>query len=111
MMTHEERTAHWRAVVEKHAESGLNAAAFCREQQLKVSQFYRWHVKFRNNNDEQGRASTGFLELVPEKKQTGSGIRIKLRDGVCIEVERGFDPVTLRQAIETLSATVQPCSP
>ena len=110
MMTHEERTAHWRAVVEKHAESGLNAAAFCREQQLKVSQFYRWHGKFQNNNfGDPGRVSNGFLELAPCKKENGSGIRIKLRDGVCIEVERGFDPVTLRQAIETLSATVQPC--
>lgn len=104
MMTNEQRTAHWRAVVAKQCESGLSAAAFCREQQLKVSQFYRWHVKFRKTNDEQARASSGFLELAPDKKQTGSGIRIKLRSGVCIEVQRGFDPLTLRHAIETLSA-------
>ena len=109
MMTNEQRTAHWHAVVEKQAESGLNAAAFCREQQLKVSQFYRWHSKFRNNNGEPGRASNGFLELVPCKKENGSGIRIKLLDGVCIEVERGFDPVTLSRAIEALSHSAQPC--
>jgi hypothetical protein len=104
-MTNEQRMAHWRAIVEKQTESGLSAAAFCREHHLKVSQFYRWHVKFRKNNGDQDRASAGFLELLPGKKQTGSGIRIKLRSGVIIDVQRGFDPVTLRQAIETLSGT------
>jgi hypothetical protein len=104
-MTQEQRTAYWRTVVSKHAESGLSAVAFCREQQIKVSQFYRWHRKFRNNA-ERGRASTGFLELVPCKKQDGSGIRIKLGDAVCIEVERGFDPLTLRRAIQALSPSL-----
>jgi len=109
IMTNEERTAQWRTIVAKQAESGLSAAAFCREHHLKVSQFYRWHSKFRNNNGDPGRASNGFLELVPCKKKNGSGIRIKLRNGMCIEVQRGFDPVTLRRAIEALSATAQPC--
>jgi hypothetical protein len=104
-MTNEQRTAHWRAVVEKHTESGLSAADFCREQDLKVSQFYRWHRKFRNNGD-QVRASNGFLELVPFKKQDGSGICIRLRDGLCIEVERGFDPLTLRRAVQALIPTL-----
>jgi hypothetical protein len=105
-MTNKERTSHWRAIVEKQAESGLSAADFCREHQLKVSQFYRWNVKFRNSDDEQGRTSNGFLELVPSIKQSGSGIRIQLRDGICVEVERGFDPLTLRQAIQALSPHV-----
>jgi len=105
IMTNEQRTAYWRAVVEKQAESGLSASAFCREQHLKVSQFYRWHRKFRDN-DHQDRASSGFLELVPCKKQDGSGIRIRLRDGICVEVERGFDPLTLRRAIQALSPTL-----
>jgi len=103
-MTNEERTAYWRTVVEKQAESGLSASAFCGEQQLKISQFYRWQRKFRNNGD-QGRASNGFLELVPCKKQEGSGIRIKLREGLCIEVEQGFDPLTLRRAVQALSTS------
>jgi len=105
IMTNEQRTAHWRAVVEKHTESGLSAADFCREQHINLAQFYRWHRKFRNN-DQQGRASSGFLELVPCKKQDGSGIRIRLRDGICVEVERGFDPLTLRRAIQALSPTL-----
>jgi hypothetical protein len=105
IMTHEQRTAYWRTIVDKHTESGLSASAFCREQQLKISQLYRWQRKFRDN-DNQGRVLSGFLELVPCKKQDGSGIRIELRDGLCIEVERGFDPLTLRRAIQALSPTL-----
>ena len=105
IMTNEERTAYWQAVVTKHSESGLSTAAFCREQHIKISQFYRWRRKFRNNDD-QGQASTGFLELVPCKKQNGSGIRIRLGQGLCIEVEMGFDPLTLRRAIGALSPTL-----
>jgi hypothetical protein len=101
-MTHEQRTTHWRTIVEKHAESGLSAAEFCREQRIKVSQFYRWHRKFRNNQDQE-RGPTGFLELLPCKKPNGSGIRIRYPSGLCIEVEQGFDPLTLRRAVEALS--------
>jgi hypothetical protein len=104
-MTNEQRATHWRTIVEKHTASGLSAVDFCREQQIKVSQFYRWHRKFRNN-DNQGRGPTGFLELVPCKKQNGSGIRIRYPSGLCIEVEQGFDPLTLRRAIQALSPTL-----
>lgn len=103
-MTNEQRTTHWRTIVERHTASGLSAADFCREQHIKVSQFYRWDRKFRNNGD-QGRASKGFLELVPCRKPNGSGIRIRYPSGLCIEVEQGFDPLTLRRAIEALSPT------
>lgn len=101
-MTNEQRTTHWRTVVEKHAASGLSAVEFCREQRIKVSQFYRWHRKFRNSDDP-ARGSTGFLELVPCGKPNGSGIRIRYPSGLCIEVEHGFDPLTLRRTIETLN--------
>jgi hypothetical protein len=101
-MTHEQRTAHWRTIVEKHTASGLSAVEFCSEQQIKVSQFYRWHRKFRNSDDP-ARGSTGFLQLVPCRKENGSGIRIRYPSGLCIEVEQDFDPMTLRRAIQALS--------
>jgi hypothetical protein len=99
-MTKEERRAHWRTLIEKQTESGLSGAAFCRQHHLKVSQFYRWHRRFRKDRD-QG-PSSGFMELVPLSGQTASGIRIHIRDGVSIELDRGFDPLTLRNAIEAL---------
>jgi hypothetical protein len=102
-MTKAERRSHWHALIEKQAESGLSGAAFCRQHHIKVAQFYRWHRRFREHQD-QAIASSGFMELVPLSGQTASGIRIYLRDGLSIELDRGFDPLTLRNAIEALGA-------
>ena len=100
-MTREERRTYWKRLVEEQGQSGLPASIFCREQNLKVSQFYRWRRKFQNLSPV--RSSNGFIQLIPTtSKGTGSGIRIRLYDDLCIEVDRGFDPFTLRGAVETL---------
>ena len=99
-MTKEERITHWRGVIAKHAESGLSAAAFCREQDLNVHQFRWWQRRFKNENSQSKGA--GFLQLVPFSKSQHSGIRIYLNNGVFIEVEQGFDPLILRGVIEAI---------
>ncbi len=109
-MTKEERRTHWKKVVDEQAQSGLSASSFCREHQLKVSQFYRWHRKFKSPTPI--RPSDGFIELLPSSKDSRSGVRIRLFDELCIEVDKGFDPFTLRLAVETLySRGSKPCSP
>ena len=101
-MSKNERRRQWRAVVAEQAKSGLTAADFCRDRHIKVSLFYRWRRRLRRT--EEHRVSTGFLELTPETAaQSGSGIRIHLANGLSIELERVFDPRTLRRAIETLN--------
>ena len=97
-MTKEERVTHWRAVIRKHGESGLSAAAFCREQDITIHQFHWWRRRFRKENS-QGKESA-FLQLVPLTKSQHSGVRIRLHNGMLIEVEQGFDPRTLRDVIE-----------
>jgi hypothetical protein len=93
-----ERRDYWRALVEKHAESGMSAAAFCKEQRIKLQQFHSWRRRFRQDT------STGeFIRLVPTSKTSGSGIRIHLNHGIAVEVDKGFDPVTLRETIDALS--------
>ena len=100
-MTKEEKVTHWRAVIRKHATSGLSAAAFCREHNINVHQFRWWQRRFRKENA-RGKES-GFLQLVPFSKSTQhSGIHIRLNNGVLIEVEQGFDPHTLRGVIEAI---------
>lgn len=99
-MTIEERRARWRAIINGQAASGLNIAAYCRETHVHTSLFYTWRRKFR----EEPRCSEGFVEL----KATGSpriasGVFIRLDEKLAIEVERGFDPVTLRAVVATLS--------
>jgi len=47
-MTKQERTAHWRSLVNKQIESGLTGAAFCREHQINRERFYYWRRRLKN---------------------------------------------------------------
>jgi hypothetical protein len=99
-MTREERRAHWRAIIENQATSGMSIAAYCRDAQINPSYFYTW----RRRLQEQQPCPRGFLELIPGKlTESASGVCIRLDTKLSIEVERGFDSFTLRAVIETLS--------
>jgi transposase-like protein len=99
-MTKEERRDHWRAIIEKQATSGKSIVAYCRETRINQSNFYKW----RRILQEQQPFAGDFLELIPNKPtKTASGVHIRLDSKLSIEVERGFDPFTLRAVIETLS--------
>jgi len=94
-----ERQESWRALVEKHAKSGMSAVAFCKEKRINPQRFYFWRKRFNRDTHK-----AGFIRLVPTSKTTSSGIRIQLGHGICVEVEKGFDPITLREAIDALSS-------
>ena len=105
-MTREERTARWRGLVEEHAQSGMSGAAFCKEYQINPQRFYSWRNRFKSD------APTGFIELVPCSEGHDSGIRIRFDKEPCIELERGFDPASLRKAVEILwGGRKEPCLP
>jgi transposase-like protein len=101
-MTKEERHTYWKNLVDEQAQSGLNAPAFCSEHNLKLDQFYRWRRRFKNHPGK--RSPNEFMELIPSSKASCSGIRIRLLQDLSIEVERGFDPVTLQAVIQALSS-------
>jgi transposase-like protein len=87
-------------IIETQATSGMSIAAYCREAQVKPSYFYTWRRRLK----EQTPCAGGFLELIPGRPiEIASGIRIRLDAKLAIEVERGFDPFTLRAVVETLS--------
>jgi transposase-like protein len=99
-MTRAERRDHWRAIIENQATSGMSIAAYCRDTQIKPSYFYTWRRRLR----EQQSSAGGFLELIPGRMtEVASGVRIRLGTKLSVEVERGFDPFTLRAVVETLS--------
>jgi hypothetical protein len=110
-MTKEELRTQWKTLVDTQIQSGLSAPSFCRKHHLKVSQFYWWRRRFQKQTPVG--PSDGFIELIPSSKRSGgSGIRIRLFDDLYIEIDRGFDPFTLRAAVETLySRTNKSCLP
>jgi hypothetical protein len=97
-MTREERVTHWQGLVHKQAQSGMSAAAFCKENQLNLQSFYAWRQRLKTESD--AKVAGAFLELVPSCKIQESGIRIRLDERLSIELDRGFDPLTLRNAID-----------
>jgi hypothetical protein len=109
IMSRDERMAYWRGRVDEQAHSGMSAAVFCREHHLKVAQFYRWRRRFRYQERDNDKTA-GFLQLIPSSKQLtqDSGIRLHFSPGLYIELQRGFDPDTLRAAIDVLHGR-QPC--
>jgi len=109
-MTKQERSAYWRSLVSKQIDSGLTAAAFCREHQINRDRLYYWRRRFQNQEASETHLEA-FLELVPYKKES-AGVHIRLGNGLTIEVERGFDPVTLRATIQTICrGEPRPCLP
>src|SRR3989304_7051667 len=99
IMGREERRDYWRALVEKHVESGMSAVAFCKEQKIHPQRFYSWRKRFNRDNTHKA----GFVRLVPTSETGRSGIRIHLDHGISVEVDKGFDPITLRETIDALA--------
>jgi len=99
-MSREERATHWQRLIQDQAQSGMSAAAFCRENQLNLQRFYFWRRRFKDESD--AKATGAFLELVPSCKMQESGIRIRFSERLSVELDRGFDPHTLRNAIDAL---------
>jgi transposase-like protein len=105
-MTRAERRDHWRTIIENQTTSGVSIADYCRAAQIKPPYFYSWRRRLR----EQQPSTGGFLELIPGRlTEAASGVRIHLGAKLAIEVERGFDPFTLRAVVETLSG-ISRCS-
>ena len=93
-MTREERRSYWQHIVEEQALSGLEASVYCRKHKIKIPQFYRWRSKFQAMPHEEPTAA--FIQLIPGESCQDSGIRVRIFDELIIEVDRGFDPLTLQ---------------
>lgn len=108
-MTKEERRTYWKQIVDEQIASGLSAPVFCQEHNLKISQFYRGRRKFQNLRPVS--SSNGFIKLIPSIKGSGSGIRIRISNELFIEIDRGFDPLTLLQRLKHCTAKDKLCLP
>ena len=99
-MTKKERVTYWQRLVKEHAQSSLSVTDFCRDHQIHCQRFYLWRQRFNSQPQTSSRGT--FLELVPSSKNKESGIRLKVDQGLSIELDFGFDPTTLRQVISLL---------
>ena len=99
-MTIEERYAHWSSIIETQKTSGLSIAEYCRNQQIRSNDFYAWRRRIKKRQA----VRQGFLELSPSViSSSDTGIRIVFGN-LCIEVQRHFDPATLRTVVACLTS-------
>jgi hypothetical protein len=99
----------WREILRRQRASGLPVAAFCRQTGVAVSSFYYWRRRV------QAPASFTELKVLPPPTVSGayqattpsSGIELRLADGCCVIVQRGFDRQTLREVLQ-VCAPVEP---
>jgi len=98
-MTIEERRAHWQNVIEVQKTSGLSIAEYCRNQHIRSNVFYAWRRRIQKRQMEK----QGFIELRSSVSGTDTGIRI-VAGSLCIEVQRNFDPSTLRSVVACLTS-------
>jgi len=99
-MTKEDRVTYWQKLIKEQAQSNLRVGDFCRNHQINPQRFYLWRQRFNSQSSASGTGA--FLELVPSSKNKESGIRLKVDQGLSIELDCGFDPSTLRQVISLL---------
>ena len=99
-MTKGERVSNWQKLVKEQAQSNLSVGDFCRGHQINPQRFYLWRQRF--NTQPHSSSQNSFLELVPSSKNKESGIRLRVDQGLSIELDCGFDPSTLRQIISLL---------
>ena len=99
-----EHSAKWRGLVLEQLSSGQTVAAFCRDREIRASQFYDWKKRIR-----QGEAAK-FVEVkvkgLSEQRKPAPehcpAIAIRLNKGRSLLVEPGFDASHLRALLAVL---------
>ena len=90
--------AEWQALIEQQKQSGLSAAAFCREQGVLAKSFYRWRSRLQVDRD------SAFVRVVPQShvQHTPTG-RILLEHGASRVMLEVCDPQWLAELLKALS--------
>ena len=96
-----EKRKLWEQHLQSFESSGVNQTKFCNLNHLKLHQFVYWKRRLRPRTDSvslvQVPLSEKFHSLVKSKP-----VRLVIGGDYRIEVERGFDPVVLKQLIHVL---------
>jgi transposase-like protein len=94
----------WRRLIAEQDASGQSIAAFCREHDVPVSQFFAWKRRLRQASAPPFLA-VQLVEAAPEPPAARAhAIEVALAGGRRLWVEPGFDPDHLRTLVAALEA-------
>jgi hypothetical protein len=104
-----EKARYWRRTISEAARSGMSIRAFCRQRQLRESQFYWWQRKLRAGREAgttprpSGNGRQASFALVSEEAgATDAGIELVLGEGRRLRIRQGVDEATLRAVLAAL---------
>jgi hypothetical protein len=104
----QQKSDHWRKVIQAYIRSGQSGAAFCRHGKINIYQFRWWQRRFRKDEAKSLQPKPGnFLRLIPDAEPQPdhkSDIRLYLPNGIRIEVGPGCDPGVLRNVIAAIQS-------
>ena len=99
-ITRAARREEWRALIAEQQASGKSASVFCRERGIPTWKFWYWRKALLNDST----TDNGFVQMqMSTAQETAAHVWVEVgRWRIC--VAPGFDPATLRQATEALTA-------
>jgi hypothetical protein len=110
-----DRELHWRGVLQRQAESGLNVAEFCRRNSISGPSFYSWKRKLKERDaglpqeNQPTRSQTVSAgQLLPvriESTDPPEPMRILMPRGLSLDVPSGTDPSVLTDLLRALRET------
>lgn len=94
----------WEKRFSEYEASGQSIVSWCKEQSIKVNQFYYWRRKLRLDQVEKGQTVKWLsVDLDPGKQKSYDTDFISIHVGqVTIELKKGFDQQLLREIIQVL---------
>jgi transposase-like protein len=104
-----EKAKHWEAIFTEQASSEMSIAAFCRERDIRPTQYYWWRRRLKSDKS-QSDATEGFIELLSASGHTStssSGIKLIYDNRFSLQLDPGFDPTTLKQVLAVLTEHLQ----
>lgn len=93
----------WFKCIQDWKRSGLTQRVFCEQQRLGLASFQRWRGIFMTEGKPAESSAVTFLPVNVTTPKVPS-LSLRVNDHLRIEIPVGFDPVTLKQAVQVIQS-------
>jgi transposase-like protein len=105
-----EKERYWEKVVREAARSGLSIREYCRQHDLKESQFHWWQRKLKDRRQERrlrrqrgsGGSEASFALVSEGAEDLDAGLELVLGNGCRLRIRKGVDEQTLRTVLAAM---------
>ena len=105
-----EKERYWKKVIREAARSGLSIREYCRQHDLRESQFHWWQRKLKDGRQEGrlrgqgggGGSKASFVLVSDGAEDLDAGIELVLGNGRRLRIRKGVDEQTLRTVLAAI---------